>query len=99
MMPRKTLCLTATIAILSWGNSLALAAGHHGGHGGHIGGFHGGGGHFHGGFRGGAFYYGGPYFYDYGYGYDDCVPVRYRRCWRDSDGDRHCGIVTRYNCS
>ena len=76
----KTLCLTATIAILAWGSSLALAAGHHGGHGGHIGGthgggFHGGGHHFHRGLRGGVFYYGGPHFYDYGYDYgnDDCA--------------------------
>ena len=62
---------------------------------------HGGGGGGRGGFRGGGFrgyggygFYGGPaYYYGPTYYYGDCRTVRVRQntCWRDSDGDRHCG--------
>ena len=67
------------------------------------GGFRGGGGRGHrgGGFAGpllfgSAIGYGAYSGYGYGYGYgydDDCRTVRVRshQCWRDSDGDRHCG--------
>ena len=98
MTLRKALRLMTTVAVLAWGTSPSPAAGHGhvgGGHAGHSGGHP----HFgHGGhqFRGGAFFYGPPVYY--GYDYDDCGPVRVRRCWRDDDGDRHCRTVVRYSC-
>ena len=72
----------------------------------------GGGGHFRGGgghYRGGRGFYGAPLllapaigYGAYRYYYDDCrvVRVREHRCWRDSDGDRHCGyrVVARRYC-
>lgn len=98
MALRTTLRLMITVAVLAWGATPVLARAHGhagGGHVGHFGGHPhvGHGGHY---FRGGAFFYGPPIYY--GYDYDDCSPVRVRRCWRDDDGDRHCRIVERYSC-
>lgn len=81
-----------------------------GGGGGHV---RGGGGHYRGGHHhGGGHYRGGRYvpwiigpaigYGAYSYYNSDCrvVRVKEHRCWRDDDGDRHCGArwVTRRIC-